>query len=65
MIKERYIVTQYGNTPCVILSDYRYWAEHYTDLYEWSTNFPGSILEGMVLQLPSVEAVLLFKLTWT
>jgi hypothetical protein len=65
MIKERYVVTQYGKARCVILNDYHYWAEHYTELHEWTTNFPGSILEGMALQLPSDEAVLLFKLTWT
>lgn len=65
MNKPRYIITEYGTRYAVVLSDYAYWAERYTELFEWTLKFPGSILEGMVLELPNEEAVMLFKITWT
>ena len=48
----------------VILSDFRYWNDHYKELHAWVAEH-GGIIQGMGLTLPDAQTLTAFCLRWS
>lgn len=55
-------IFELGHT--VVLSDIKYWNEHYDDLRQWCNTY-NSKLEGMTVAIPDDKTYNLFLLRWS
>jgi hypothetical protein len=49
----------------VVLTDYRYWANHVDELIEWCRATPGITNEGMTVVCQTEQSLTLFLLRWS
>jgi hypothetical protein len=62
---ERFIIADYEHRPphIVILCDFSFWSENYSELSEWSVKNKCE-LTGMVVTIPNEVTLVLFVLRW-
>lgn len=64
--KERFIVANINDLyegTIVVLSDVRYWTDHYDELEAWCAEY-GCKVKGMTVEVPTEDLLLLFNLRW-
>ncbi len=55
---------QFGAPCLVLLSDYKFWADHISELVAWCDEH-GATTEGMTVNIPSKQVLTLFCLRWS
>lgn len=48
----------------IVLSDWKYWTEHYEEVQKWCEKY-GCTLSGMIVTIPDEQIMTLFILQWS
>ena len=62
----RYVVLDpalHGGAHLIILSDFKFWADHWNELVVWCDEYEAKF-DGIVVEFANDETYILFKLRW-
>lgn len=64
VVSDPVVSASFGTQHVVILSDFKYWNDHWDELLAWCQEH-GCRLEGATVDIPADETMTLFALRWS